>query len=420
MPKRSKPPVKAVTTPELNVPKELLDQLVKGPMTQGDLESMFRSLKKAVIERAMSAEMSDHLGYRQGESKPADRANQRNGTSGKTVITDDGPVRIEVPRDREGSYEPQIIGKHERRFTGFDQKIIAMYARGMTVREIQGYLAEMYGTEVSPDLISKVTDEVTAEITAWQSRPLEPMYPVVFFDALRVKIRDDAIVRNKSVYLALGVLPDGTRDVLGIWIEQTEGAKFWLKVFNELRSRGVGDILIAVVDGLKGLSDAIETAFPRTTVQTCIVHLIRNSLDYASWKDRKAVAAALRPIYTAATAEAAEEALEEFAASDWGTKHPTIVQSWRRAWQNVIPFFAFPPDVRKVIYTTNAIESLHMQLRKIIKSRGHFPSDEAATKLLWLALRNILGGKVRSTREWKGAMNQFAVLYGDRFTHPKN
>jgi putative transposase len=420
MPRKPKPPVKAITTPELNVPQELLDQLVKGPMTQGDLESMFRSLKKAVIERAMSAEMSDHLGYRQGDSKPEGQANQRNGTTGKTVITDDGPVRIEVPRDRDGSFEPQIIGKHERRFTGFDQKIIAMYARGMTMREIQGYLAEMYGTEVSAEFISKVTDEVTAEITAWQSRPLEPMYPVVFFDALRVKIRDDAVVRNKAVYLALGVLPDGTREVLGIWIEQTEGAKFWLKVFNELRSRGVGDILIAVVDGLKGLCDAIETAFPSTTVQTCIVHLIRNSLDYASWKDRKQVAAALRPIYKAATAEAAQEALEEFASGHWGAKHPTIVQSWRRAWQNVIPFFAFPPDVRKVIYTTNAIESLHMQLRKIIKSRGHFPSDEAATKLLWLALRNITAGKVRSTREWKGAMNQFAVLYGDRFTNPKN
>jgi transposase-like protein len=419
MPKRHKqPPAEAASKPELKVPQALLDQLVSGPMSQGDLERMFRSLKKAVIERAMSAEMSGHLGYGQGEPKPAGQSNQRNGASGKTVLTDDGPVRIEVPRDREGSFEPQIIGKHERRFTGFDQKIIAMYARGMTVREIQGYLAEMYATEVSPDFISKVTDEVMAEITAWQSRPLEPMYPVVFFDALRVKIRDDAVVRNKAVYLALGVLPDGSRDVLGIWIEQTEGAKFWLKVFNELKSRGVGDILIAVVDGLKGLAEAIETAFPQTTVQTCIVHLIRNSLDYATWKERKAVATALRPIYTAATAEAAREALDAFAQSGWGVKYPTIVQSWRRAWEHVIPFFAFPPQVRRVIYTTNVIESLHMQLRKIIKTRGHFPSDEAATKLLWLALRNIMAGKIRSTREWKAAMNQFAVLYGDRFINP--
>ncbi len=336
------------------------------------------------------------------------------------MLTDDGPVRIEVPRDREGSFEPLIIGKHERRFTGFDQKIIAMYARGMTVREIQGYLAEMYGTEVSPDFISKVTDEVMAEVTAWQSRPLEPMYPVVFFDALRVKIRDDAVVRNKAVYLALGVLPDGTRDVLGIWIEQTEGAKFWLKVFNELRSRGVDDILIAVVDGLKGLAEAIETAFPQTTVQTCIVHLIRNSLDYASWKDRKASPRPCDRSIRRPPPRRLRRRWRNLPSGPWGGKYPTIVQSWRRAWEHVIPFFAFPPEVRRVIYTTNAIESLHMQLRKIIKTRGHFPSDEAATKLLWLALRNITAGKVRSTREWKTAMNQFAVLYGDRFINPKN
>src|SRR5689334_20759127 len=304
MPRRPKPPAKVVKTPELNVPKELLDQLVKGPMTQGDLESMFRSLKKAVIERAMSAEMSDHLGYRPGDQKPDGQSNQRNGTSGKTVITDDGPVRIEVPRDWEGSFEPQIIGKHERRFTGFDQKIIAMYARGMTVREIQGYLAEMYGTDVSPEFISKVTDEVSAEITAWQSRPLEPMYPVVFFDALRVKIREDAVVRNKAIYLALGVLPDGTRDILGLWIENTEGAKFWMKVFNDLKTRGVGDILIAVTDGLKGIGEALGAVFPATTLQTCIVHLIRNSLDYAGWKDRRPLAGALKPVYTATSAEA--------------------------------------------------------------------------------------------------------------------
>jgi transposase-like protein len=403
---------------EPKIPKELLDQLVTGPITQAEFETIYRRLKKAIIERAMGAEMTQHLGYEHGEPKPPGQSNQRNGTSGKTVLTDDGPVDIEVPRDRHGSFEPLLIGKHERRFTGFDQKIIAMYARGMTVREIQGYLLEMYGAEVSPDFISKVTDEVMAEVTAWQNRPLEPMYPVVFFDALRVKIRDDAVVRNKAVYLALGVLPDGTRDVLGIWIEQTEGAKFWLKVFNDLRSRGVNDILIAVVDGLKGLADAIEAAFPKTTVQTCIVHLIRNSLDYASWKDRKALAAALRPIYTAASAEAAQAALEDFAANRWGEKYPMIVQSWRRAWEHVIPFFAFPPDVRRVIYTTNVIESMHMQLRKIIKTRGHFPNDDAAIKLIWLALRNINDGKVRSAREWKLAMNQFAVLYGDRFVTP--
>ena len=412
-PKKVAPPAPG---PELNVPKELLDHLVSGPMTQGDLEAIFRSLKKAVIERAMSAEMTEHLGYGPGQAKPDGQRNHRNGASPKTVLTDDGPVRIEVPRDRDGSFEPQIIGKHERRFTGFDQKIVAMYARGMTVREIQGYLQEMYGTEVSPEFISKVTDEVMAEVVAWQSRPLEAMYPVVFFDALRVKIRDDAVVRNKAVYLALGVLPDGSRDVLGIWIEQTEGAKFWLKVFNDLKTRGCGDILIAVVDGLKGLAEAIEVAFPATTVQTCIVHLIRNSLDYASWKDREAVAAALRPVYTAASDAAARAELDEFAASPWGQKYPTIVQSWRRAWENVIPFFVFPPEVRRVIYTTNVIESLHMQLRKIIKTRGHFPNDDAAIKLLWLALRNVMSKSIRSTREWKIAMNQFAILYGERFT----
>jgi len=416
MPSKRKQPFGAKPVPELNIPAALLDHVVKGPMTQEEVEAVCRSLKKAVIERAMGGEMTHHLGYSPGDAKPAEQTNYRNGTTGKTVITDDGPVRIEVPRDRDGSFEPQIIPKHARRFTGFDDKIIAMYARGMTVREIQGFLAEIYGTEVSPEFISQVTDEVTAEITAWQSRPLEPMYPVIFFDALRVKVRDDAVVRNKAVYLALGVLPDGTRDVLGMWIEQTEGAKFWLKVFNDLKTRGVNDILIAVVDGLKGLAEAIEVAFPATTVQTCIVHLIRNSLDYASWKDRKAVAAALKPIYAAASAEAAQEALEDFETGPWGRKYPTIAQSWRRAWEHVIPFFAFPPEVRRVIYTTNAIESLHMQLRKIIKTRGHFPSDEAAIKLMWLALRNILADKVRSAKEWKAAMNQFAVMFGDRFT----
>jgi putative transposase len=416
MPRKPKSPGQGAPTTDLQVPEELLDQLVKGPMSQDELESMFRSLKKAVIERAMGAEMSDHLGYRQGESKPEGQTNQRNGASSKTVLTDEGPIRIDVPRDRQGSFDPLIIPKHERRFTGFDQKIIAMYARGMTVREIQGYLAEMYATEVSAEFISKVTEEVAEEVTAWQNRPLEPMYPVVFFDALRVKIRDEGVVRNKAVYLALAVLPDGRRDVLGIWIEQSEGSKFWLKVFNELRSRGVNDILIAVVDGLKGLAEAIEIAFPHTTVQTCIVHLIRNSLEYASWKHRKAVARALRPIYSAATAEAALQELDDFERGEWGEKYPTIAQSWRRAWQHVVPFFAFPPLVRKVVYTTNVIESLHMQLRKIIKNRGHFPSDEAATKLLWLALRNIMGKRLKSTREWVAAMNQFAVLYGDRFT----
>jgi transposase-like protein len=401
------------------IPPELLDQLVKGPMTAEAVEDVSRAFKKALIERALGAEMSHHLGYPAGGDKPESATNHRNGNSGKTVLTDDGPLRIEVPRDREGEFEPKLIGKHERRFTGFDDKIIAMYARGMTMREIQAFLAEMYATEVTPEFISTVTDAVLAEITAWQSRPLEPMYPVIFFDALRVKIREDNVVRNKAVYLALGVRPDGTREILGLWIENTEGAKFWMKVFNDLKTRGVADILIAVTDGLKGMSEALAVVYPATTLQTCIVHLIRNSLDYASWKDRRALAAAIKPIYTAASAESAEAELAAFETGPWGQRFPTVAVSWRRAWSNVIPFFAFPPAVRRVIYTTNAIESVNARLRKIIKTRGHFPSDEAASKLIWLALRNITAKWSHAAHEWKAAMNQFAILYQDRFTRPQ-
>jgi putative transposase len=403
--------------PEL--PETLLDELVKGPMTPAEVQDLMLAFNKALIERAMGAEMSMHLGYRPGQPRPSEQTNERNGASGKTVITERGPVRVDLPRDRDGSFEPILIPKHERRFTGFDERIIAMYARGMSVREIQAFLAESYSTEVSPDFISSVTDEVMAETLAWQSRPLEPMYPVVFFDALRVKIRGDGVVSNKAVYLALGIQADGQRDVLGLWIEQTEGAKFWLKVFNELKTRGCQDILIAVVDGLKGLAEAIGTAYPRTAVQTCIVHLIRNSLEYASYKDRKSVAAALRPVYAAANEQAAQQALEAFAEGPWGAKYPTIVQSRRRAWENVTPFFVFPPEIRRVVYTTNAIESLNMQLRKIIKTRGHFPNDEAAIKLLWLALRNVLAKSVRAAFDWSSAMNQFAILFGERFTNAR-
>jgi transposase-like protein len=327
------------------IPAELLDQLVKGPMTAEAVDDVSRAFKKALIERALGAEMSHHLGYAAGTPKPDSATNHRNGRSGKTVLTDDGPLRIEVPRDREGDFEPRLIGKHERRFTGFDDKIIALYARGMTVREIQGFLAEMYATDVAPDFISAVTDAVLTEITVWQSRPLEPMYPVIFFDALRVKIREDNVVRNKAVYLALGVRPDGTREILGLWIENPEGAKFWMKVFNDLKTRGVADILIAVTDGLKGMSEALAVVYPATTLQTCIVHLIRNSLDYASWRDRRALAAAIKPIYTAASAESAEAELAAFETGPWGQKFPTVAASWRRAWSNVIPFFAFPPAV---------------------------------------------------------------------------
>ena len=401
------------------IPPELLDQLVKGPMTAEAVQDASQAFKKALIERALGAEMSHHLGYALRSEKPEAATNYRNGNSGKTLLTDDGPLRIEVPRDREGEFEPKLIGKHDRHFTGFDDKIIAMYARGMTVREIQGFLSQMYATDVTPEFISTVTDAVLAEVIAWQSRPLETMYPVVFFDALRVKIREDNVVRSKAVYLALGVQSDGSREILGLWIENTEGAKFWMKVFNDLKTRGVQDVLIAVTDGLKGMPEALATVYPATTLQTCIVHLIRNSLDYASWKDRKALAKAIRPIYTAVSAEAAEAELAAFETGSWGQKFPTVVASWRRAWSNVIPFFAFPPAVRKVIYTTNCIESVNARVRKIIKTRGHFPSDDAAGKLIWLALRNITAGWKRATRDWKIAMNQFAILYQDRFMRPQ-
>src|SRR6476469_4801828 len=376
------------------VPSEILDQFVRqGPLSHEELDAAVRRFKKAIIERALGGELTHHLGYPAGGTKPEDRTNHRNGTGGKTVLTDDGPLTLDVPRDREGTFEPRLIGKHERRFTGFDDKILALYARGMTVREIQGFLADMYGIEVSPDLISTVTDGIVAEVTAWQSRPLEPMYPVVFFDALRVKIRDEATVRSKAIYLALAVLPDGSRDILGLWIEQTEGAKFWMKVFTDLKTRGCQDILIAVTDGLKGMEEALAAVFPATTLQTCIVHLLRQSLEFANWKQRKPLAAALRAVYTAPSADVALAALDAFEQGQWGQRFPTIVAAWRRAWTRVIPFFAFPPEIRRVIYTTNALESVHARLRKIIKTRGHFPTDDAATKLIWLALRNI-------TAEW--------------------
>ncbi|MCY0857383.1 IS256 family transposase [Cupriavidus sp. D39] len=407
---------KAIPRDLPTIPKELIDQFVKGPMTAEAVQDAAMAFKKALIERAMGAELGHHLGYPAGAERPEDATNQRNGSSAKTVLTDTGPLRLAIPRDRDGSFAPILIPKHDRRFTGFDDKIIAMYARGMTVREIQAFLVEQYGTEVSPAFISSVTDAVMEEVTAWQARPLEVMYPVVFFDALRVKMREDGVVRSKAVYLALGVLPDGTRDILGLWIETTEGAKFWMKVFNDLKTRGTQDILIAVTDGLKGMEQALNAVFPSTTLQTCVVHLIRGSLDYASWKDRRVVAAALKPVYTAATVEAAEAALLAFEQSDWGKRYPPIAASWHRAWDRVIPFFAFPPAIRKIIYTTNAIESINAQLRKIIKTRGHFPSDEAATKLLWLALRNITGKWGSATHDWKAAMNQFAILYEDRFT----
>ena len=395
---------------------EVLDELLAGYEKPEDLlgeEGLFWQLKKALLERALGAELSDHLGYEKGDAAGRGTGNSRNGFSDKTVLTDDGEVALEVPRDRAGTFEPKIVPKGARRLDGFDDRIVSLYARGLSVREIQGHLKELYGVEVSPDLISRVTDAVLEEVREWQNRPLDRVYPVVFFDALRVKIRDEGLVRNKAVYVALAFTADGEKEVLGLWIEQTEGAKFWLKVMNELKSRGVGDILIAVVDGLNGFPDAIEAVFPKTLVQTCIIHLIRNSLAFVSWKDRRQVLPDIKAIYRAETAEAAADRLAEFEAR-WGGRYPAIAQVWQRAWDNVMPMFAFPPAIRKLIYTTNAVESLHRSLRKTIKTRGSFPNDEAAAKLLFLAIRNA-GVRWRRPVEWTAAMGQFAILFEDRF-----
>jgi len=398
------------------IPPELLDQLLAGYSKPEDLtgeQGLFKQLKKALIERALGAELSEHLGYEKGDPAGRGSGNSRNGTSSKRLLTEEGEVEIAVPRDRAGSFEPQLVSKGQTHFDGFDDKILSLYARGMTVREIQGHLLELYGTEVSPDLISRVTDAVVEEVRAWQSRPLDPVYPVVFFDALRVKIRDEGLVKNKAVYVALALNPDGEQEVLGLWIEQTEGAKFWLKVVNELKARGVNDLLIAVVDGLKGFPEAITSVYPETIVQTCIVHLIRNSLAFVTWKDRKAILPSIKAIYRAETADMARMLLEMF-ETEWGRRYPAIGQLWRRAWEQVIPFFAFAPAISKMIYTTNAVEALHRSLRKIIKTRGSFPNDDAALKLLYLAIKNA-GLRWRRGVEWTSAMGQFAIQFGTRF-----
>jgi putative transposase len=394
---------------------EILDELLSGYEKPADLlgeEGLFRDLKKALLERALGAELSSHLGYEKGERRGRPGDNTRNGHSAKTVLTEDGAVALAVPRDRAGTFEPAIVPKGVTRLEGFDDRIISLYARGLSVREVQGHLREMYQVEVSADLISRVTDAVLEEVTAWQSRPLDPVYPVVFLDALRVKIRQDGVVRNKAVYVALALTLSGEKEVLGLWIEQTEGARFWLKVLNDLKSRGVADILIAVVDGLKGFPEAIEAVFPQTMTQTCIVHLIRNSLEAVAWKHRKAVIPALRAIYQAPTAEAAEAALAAF-ETNWGKRFPTIAPLWRRAWAYVVPFFGFPPAIRKMIYTTNAVESLNRSLRKVIKTRGSFPSDEAALKLLFLAIRHA-GLRWKPSIAWGEAKLQFMILFADR------
>lgn len=391
-----------------------LDELLAGKTTEEIVgpEGLLKQLTKALIERAMNAELSHHLGYEKNAPEGRGSGNNRNGKSRKRVQGDFGSVEIEVPRDRNGTFEPQIVGKHERRFTGFDEKILSMYARGMSTRDIQSHLEEMYRVEVSPSLISQVTEEVMEEVRAWQNRPLEPLYPIVYLDALFVKMRHEGRVENRAVYVAIGISQEGIKEVLGLWTSATEGAKLWLQILTELRQRGVQDILIACVDGLKGFPDAIATAFPQTTVQLCIVHLVRNSLGYVSWKERKTVARDLRTIYNAATVEQAEQRLAEFEAT-WDAKYPPIGKLWRRHWAGVIPLFGFPPEIRRAIYTTNIIESLHMTLRKVIKTRASFPSEEAALKLLYLALKNV-SKKWQAAREWRAALNHFTVLYGDR------
>ena len=395
---------------------EVLDELLSGMSSPEELlgeAGLFKSLKKALMERVLGAELTHHLGYEKGDPAGQGSGNSRNGHSAKTVLGEDGEIALSIPLDRAGSFEPRIIPKGVTRLDGFDSKVISLYARGLTVREIQGHLREIYGTEASADLISKVTDTVLEEVKDWQSRPLDACYPIIFFDALRVKIRDEGLVKNKAVYVALALDAEGQKSVLGLWIEQTEGAKFWLKVMNDLKARGLQDILIAVVDGLKGFPEAIGAVFPETLVQTCIIHLIRNSLAFVSWKDRRQILPDLKAIYRAENAEAALDRLAEF-EDRWGGRYPAIGQAWRRAWEHVIPLFGFPPDIRKMIYTTNAVESLNRSLRKIIKTRGSFPTDEAAMKLLYLAIQNA-GVRWRRPVAWTAAMGQFAVLFGDRF-----
>jgi putative transposase len=394
---------------------ELIDELLKDYQKPEDIigeNGLLKRFIKAVLERAMNAELTHHLGYEKHDPVGYKSGNSRNGTSGKTVKGDFGELEIEVPRDRTSTFEPQILPKHQTRFTGFDDKIVSLYARGMTTREIEGHLKDIYGVEVSPALVSQVTEAVNEEVKGWQNRALEAVYGIVYLDALYVKMRHEGRVENRAVYVALGVDLEGHKDVLGLWTSAHEGSKFWLSVLTELRNRGVKDMLIVCVDGLKGFPQAIEAVFPQAQVQLCIVHLVRASLNYVSWKERKQVAADLKPIYRAATAVEAEMNLESFITT-WGGKYRAIGKLWKENWEHVIPFFAFPAEVRKVIYTTNAVEALHRSLRKIIKNRGSFPSEEAALKLLYLALQNI-SQKWETLQYWREALNQFEILWGDR------
>lgn len=399
----------------MEIKTELIDELLKDYQKPDDIigeNGLLRQFVKAVLERALNAELTHHLGYEKHDPAGNNSGNSRNGASRKKVKGEFGQLELEVPRDRASTFEPQILPKHQTRFTGFDDKIISMYARGMTTREIESHLYEMYGVDISPALVSQVTEAISEEVKRWQSRPLEPIYGIVYLDALYVKMRHEGRVENRAVYVAIGVDLEGHKEVLGLWASANEGAKFWLSVLTDLKNRGVKDMLIVCVDGLKGFPEAIETVFPAAQVQLCIVHLVRASLRYVNWKERKQVAADLRPIYRAATAIEAEMNLATFIAT-WGQKYKAIGKLWKENWERVIPFFEFPEEVRKVIYTTNAVEALHRGLRKIIKNRGSFPSEEAALKLLYLALQNI-SAKWETVQHWKEALNQFDILWGDR------
>ena len=400
----------------MTVNNELIDSLLADYKKPEDLigeNGLLKQLTKRLVERALEAEMAEHLGHGKNEPVTNPKGNTRNGKSNKTLKGEFGELAIEIPRDRDGSFEPQIVPKHQTRWTGFDDKILSLYARGMTVREIQSHLEEMYGAEVSPTLISTVTDAVMDEARAWQCRPLDAVYPIVYLDCIHVKSRDAGVVKVKAVYLALGIDLTGNKQLLGLWIAQTEGAKLWLQVVTELKNRGVQDIFIACVDGLKGFPEAIESVYPQTAVQLCVVHMVRHSLNYVSWKMRKQVAADLRTIYAATTLEAATAALDEFARK-WGSDYPAIVQSWRRNWERLTPFFGYPPEIRRIIYTTNAIESVNMSLRKITKNRGAFPSDEALLKLFYLALNNIAKKWTMPVQNWKPVLNRFTIQFGER------
>jgi putative transposase len=397
------------------IPDEVIDQLLAGASTEQEIAGpggLLASLTKRLVERAMEVELTDHLGYEPHAEPPGGVGNTRNGTSPKRLIGDHGDVQIDAPRDRDGSFSPKIVRKRQRRFEGFDDKILALYSRGLSTRDISAHLQEIYGVEVGRDLISKVTDGVMDDVREWAKRPLEDIYPIVFLDCMVLKIREGGTVQRRALYLALGVTLDGDRDVLGMWFQETEGAKFWMQVLSDLKHRGVQDILIACVDGLKGFPEAIEAIFPRTTVQTCVVHLIRASLRYVPRREREQVARDLKPIYTAVDADAAQAELEAF-DEKWGARFPPITQAWLNAWEYVTPFLAFPAEVRRVIYTTNAIEALNRQLRKAIKTKGSFPNEDAARKLVYLALQNAVPAWTR-TRNWTAALLAFKIHFGDR------